>query len=142
MNRVKSKIAEIEECLYLCNLSDFSFLCKAIIIQFFIFFLDAWTRVTSSLYICHMEYKYGPLTDGLEDALKNKVAQVAEEQDEIENGLFKTLLILLHKPHYFVSTFVAGFWLIVQEKFFPYNIILLVSFYFLSKILIKLEIFE
>ena len=83
-----------------------------------------------------MEYKYGPLTDGLKEALKNKVAQVAEEQEEqdkIENGLFKNLLILLHKPHYFVPTFVAGFWLIVQEKFFPYNIILLVSFYFLSE---------
>ena len=80
-----------------------------------------------------MEYKYGPLTDGLKDALKNKVAQVAEEQDKIENGLFKNLLTLLHKPQYFVPTFFAGFWLIVQEKFFPYNIILLVSFYFLSK---------
>ena len=80
-----------------------------------------------------MEYKYGPLTDGLKDALKNKVAQVAEEQDKIENGLFKNLLILSNKPHYFLPTFVAGFWLIVQEKFFPYNIILLVSFYFLSK---------
>ena len=71
------------------------------IIQFFIFFLDAWTRVTSSLYIIHMEYKYGPLTDGLKDALKNKVAQVAEEQDKIEYGRFKNLLLLLHKPHYF-----------------------------------------
>ena len=83
-----------------------------------------------------MEYKYGPLTDGLKDALKCKVAQVAEEQDKIENGLFKNLLILLHKPHYFVPTFVAGFWLIVQEQFFPYNIILLLSFYFLSKMVI------
>ena len=81
-----------------------------------------------------MEYKYGPLTDGLKDALENKVAQVADEQDEIENGLFKNLLTLLHKPHYFVPAFVAGFWLIVQEKFFPYNIILLVSFYFISKL--------
>ncbi len=81
-----------------------------------------------------MEYKYGPLTDGLKDALKNKVAQVAEEQDKIKYGLFKDLLILLHKPHYFLPTFVAGFWLLVQETFFPYNIILLISFYFLSKI--------
>ena len=86
-----------------------------------------------------MEYKYGPLTDGLEDALKNKVAQVAEEQDKIEYGRFKNLLLLLHKPHYFVPIFVAGFWLIVQEKFFPYNIILLVSFYFLSKIFIMTQ---
>ena len=81
-----------------------------------------------------MEYKYGPLTDGLKDALKNKVALVAEEQDKIEYGRFKNLLLLLHKPHYFVPTFVAGFWLIVQEQCFPYNIILLLFFYFLSNL--------
>ena len=81
-----------------------------------------------------MEYKYGPLTYGLKDALKIKVAQVAEEQDKIENGLFKNLLILFHKPRWFLPTFVVGFSLIVHEKFFPYNIILLASFYFLSKI--------
>ena len=81
-----------------------------------------------------MEYNYGPLTNGLKDALKNKVAQVSEEQEKIENGLSKNLFFLLHKPHYFVPTFVAGFWLIIQENFFPYNIVLLVSFYFLSKL--------
>ena len=105
-----------------------------VIIQLYSIFLDAWTRVTSSLYIIHMEYKYGPLMDGLKDALKTKVAQVSEEQDKIENGIFKNFFFLFHKPHYFVPTFVAGFWLIVQEHFFPYNIFLLVSFWFLSKL--------
>ena len=84
--------------------------------------IDAWTRVTTSLFIIHMEYKYGPLNDGLKDALENQVALIAEEQEIITYNTLKKLFFIMHKPECFVIIFLGGFWLIVSsvEAIFVY----------------------
>ena len=43
--------------------------------------IDAWTRVTSSLLIIHMEGKYSKLTNGLKDSIKNELVNISEEQE-------------------------------------------------------------
>ena len=60
--------------------------------------LDAWTRVTVSLFIIQMEDKYSALTQGLKDCLKKQVAKEAEEQEEIKYNLLKKLYISLQSP--------------------------------------------
>ena len=62
--------------------------------------IDAWTRVTSSLFIIHMEGKYGKLTRGLKNSIKNQVAKNAKEQQTITYTSWKELYIFLQHPFF------------------------------------------
>ena len=62
--------------------------------------IDAWTRVTSSLFIIHMEGKYAKLSNGLKDSIKNQLAQEAEEQENIAYSLWKAIYIFLQHPFF------------------------------------------
>ena len=57
--------------------------------------LDAWTRVSVSLFIIQMENKYSAVTKGLKDCLKKQVAKRAEEQEEIKYTLLKKFYLFL-----------------------------------------------
>ena len=57
--------------------------------------LDAWTRVTVSLFIIQVENKNSALTKGLKDCLKKQVAKQAEEQEEIKYTLLRKFYLLL-----------------------------------------------
>ena len=62
--------------------------------------IDAWTRVTSSLFIIHMEGRYGKLTKGLKNSIKNQVAKNAKEQEMITYTSWKELYIFLQHPFF------------------------------------------
>ena len=60
--------------------------------------LDAWTRVTASLFIIQMEDEYSAVTRGLKNCLKKQVAKQAKEQEEIQPTLLKKLYFSLQNP--------------------------------------------
>ena len=62
--------------------------------------IDAWTRVTSCLFVIHMEGKYGKLTNGLKNSIKNHVAKYAKEQETITYTSWKELYIFLQHPFF------------------------------------------
>ena len=62
---------------------------------------DVWSRVSSNLFIIHMEDKNStnPLTYGLNDALKNQVAKYAVEHENFKyNITWKMLYFLVQHP--------------------------------------------
>ena len=60
--------------------------------------LDAWTRVTASLFIIQMDEENSAVTQGLKDCLKKQLAKQAEEQDEIKYNLLRKLYFFLQSP--------------------------------------------
>ena len=62
--------------------------------------MDAWTRVTSSLFIIHMECKNSKLTSGLKVALKSQLARPALEQEIIVYKFWKQFFIFLQHPFF------------------------------------------
>ena len=64
------------------------------------YIIDAWTRVTSCLFVIHMEGKYGKLTNGLKNSIKTKVAKYAKEQKTITYTLWKEVYIFLQHPFF------------------------------------------
>ena len=60
--------------------------------------LDAWTRVTASLFIIQMEDEYSAVTRGLKNCLKKQVAKQAKEQEEIQPTLLRKLYFSLQNP--------------------------------------------
>ena len=64
--------------------------------------LDAWTRVTVSLFIIQVEDKYSAWTKGLKDCLEKKVAKQAEEQEEIKYTLLRKFYLFLINPIIFL----------------------------------------
>ena len=60
--------------------------------------LDAWTRVTASLFIIQMEDEYSAEVRGLKDCLKKQVAKQAEEQEEIKHNLLRKLCFFFQNP--------------------------------------------
>ena len=60
--------------------------------------LDAWTRVTVSLFIIQVEKKYSASEKGLKDCLEKQVAKQAEEQDEIKYTLLKKFYLFFQNP--------------------------------------------
>ena len=61
--------------------------------------LDAWTRVTASLFIIQMK-DTSTVSQGLIACLKKKVAKRAEEQEEIRYSFLKILWFLLQNPSF------------------------------------------
>ena len=57
--------------------------------------LDAWTRVTVSLFIIQVDNKYSGLTKGLKYCQKKQVAKQAEEQEEIKYTLLRKFYLFL-----------------------------------------------
>ena len=60
--------------------------------------IDSWTRVSTALFIIHVERKYSNLTSGLKEAIDMKVAKSAEEQENIEYGCWEQLYISIQHP--------------------------------------------
>jgi hypothetical protein len=79
--------------------------------------LDAWTRVTASLFIIQMDDKNSPVIQGLKDCLKKQVAKQAEEQEEIKYNLLKKLYIFFQSAFFQV---IAGHLLFNFLIFYTY----------------------
>ena len=62
--------------------------------------LDAWTRVTASLFIIQMDHETSAVSTGLKECLKKQVAKQAEEQEEIKYTLSKKLYLCLRRVRY------------------------------------------
>jgi hypothetical protein len=62
--------------------------------------MDAWTRVTSSLFIIHMECKNSKLTSGLKVALKSQLARPALEQEVLNFSSTSILHTLSSTPSF------------------------------------------
>ena len=87
--------------------------------------LDAWTRVTASLFIIQMEDEYSAVTRGLKNCLKKQVAKQAKEQEEIQPTLLRKLYFSLQNPllcNIFVALLVA--WVVHQLPFVPLHLCL------------------
>ena len=79
--------------------------------------LDAWTRVTASLFIIQMENKYSTMTQGLKACLKKQIAKQAEEHEEINYNLLKKIYFFLRSPLVAIIimpllAYVLTFWLL------------------------------
>ena len=62
--------------------------------------IEAWTRVTSSLFIIHMEGKYSKLSNGLKDSIKRQLAKKAEEHENFTYSIFKEMYLFLKHPFF------------------------------------------
>ena len=73
--------------------------------------LDAWTRVTASLFIIHMENQYSAVTQGLIGCIRKQVARQSEEQEEIKYNFLKRLYFFLQTPLfcYIVIILILGY---------------------------------
>ena len=70
--------------------------------------IDAWTRVTSSLFIINMDGKYHIFCKGLKDALRNDMAQRAIEQEDISYNEFQQLYFSVQNPMILISIFLIA----------------------------------
>ena len=64
--------------------------------------LDAWTRVTASLFIIQMDEKYSAVTQGLKHCLKKQVTKKAEEQEKIKYNLLRKLYFFIQRLAFFI----------------------------------------
>ena len=83
---------------------------------------DAWTRVTASLFIIHMDDNYSSISQGLKACLKKQVAKQAEEQEEIKCNFFRELYFCLQSPLF----------LLIIQSLLTGVIIFLVGYLFIS----------
>ena len=86
--------------------------------------LDAWTRVTTSLFIIQRDNDYSSVSRGLKACLKKQVAKEAEEQEEIKQNLLRKLYFFLQSPLFiriFTSSLICVFiFLMVNLSFFAF----------------------
>ena len=99
--------------------------------------LDAWTRVTTSLFIIQRDNDYSSVSRGLKACLKKQVAKEAEEQEEIKQNLFKKLYFFIRSP-LFIRIFTSS--LIFVFIFLMFNLLFFALISNIAKNRTKVEI--
>ena len=67
--------------------------------------IEAWTRVTSTLIVINVDGKYHIFSEGLKDALVDKVAHRAVEQEDFGYSYLKQIFFLIQHPVFIMILF-------------------------------------